>query len=1049
MEFDLKDFDIEDKKQGNQEEEEQGNQKEFSLSDFGIAEPKTEKELAIQKDDIFSKKMEQLNLNLEDKTNKIDNLIKDEDEKEFMKKSLNVQYELKRKEEEEKAYDNFIKKNKQAPDISNATNEQEETSGLYKSLKGIEKGTSNFYKSLKDFEEETINMVDDLTSPALELALHLSQKFGNAIGQTIEGGVNLITQGKSDLDFYSEQKDRLKLEGERIVKKIDPNNKLSMKPTDVTELFASIAIPFKITNTKALYFVESLIGYVIEMSDSGDFLESVKKGFTQGSIAGSANELANTMVKTFTKSGATKTLNYLWEAHNIEMKQAAGLDPSASKDSVIKAIEDRWLNIMSGESSNENKVRAIIDSLGKTGAEYKVATQQVVEKSKESIVRQAKEARVADVQYDVAGQNITDATKTLVKEVGTGIKGAESLADDSIKALRPDGVSPEVYDRALSKFTKKIMKGDIDNLYGDVSAGLKNKYTDIYNIDTDALKGVSSELEATVAKGGTLNSAETNLSKALESEMTIDNLLLIKKEVSALTRNSSGTQLTNANKLKKNVDSILKNTLSKQEYNLLSKMDKEYVRKIAVRNSGANMNKLGAKLMDYANGGKTIENITEDLASLNVASTDFKEIEKIIGTNNVAKIEKSIVNDMLNKNIDDVSWETMSKTLKNIGFISKEGKALKSVIDEYSKVFSADNFTNIVKINLKDLKDSDNASALTFNLITKLQYAASSNIFKLMKKKLYITKDMDEIRAIEDVANILSGKKLSVKNRSISKDDAYEVVRESVKSAYKQQINQLNLESKPTEQEIDVAVDKGMSNLGLDAGYGGKATRVNNSKDNGDYLKSLYNTKEEQEEVAKVVDTYGIKSSDKPTKAKSNYDKGAKEWFASLTNKQKEEVVETIEVKKDRTKGYNLSSLYEDGLTKYKKANNNEPSYSDISDSMFGTKKEVEVSKEGNLGMTSSYGGKATGSGVSLSEDTIAQLNSYTSGKVSPKENNASISELVGKIKEAGIKLRKTNPRVSTKYQNMSKTLNKIKNKSTLNKEDKEKVEEILKEFTK
>ena len=1027
MEFDLKDFGI--------EEQEQSSQNEFSISDFGVEEPKTQEELVVEQDEIYSKKMEQLNLNLEDKTKKIETLIEDEDEKEFMKKSLNVQYELKKKEEEDKAYQKYIKENKQAPDVENIPTK--------------ENSSFNMYKFLKEFETETISMVNDLTSPALELALHQAQKFGNAIGQTLEGGINLVTQGKSDLDFYSEQKDRLKAEGDRINKNIDPYNKLGLKPTEATELFASIAVPFKITDTKKLYFVESLIGYANEMSDSGDFVESIKKGLTQGSIAGASNELANAMIKTFTKSGANKTLNYLWEKHSQEMIEASGLTPSASKDDVIKAIEDRWLNIMTGEASNENKVRAIVDSLGSTGAEYKLASQQVADTAKETTIRQAKEARVTDIRYDVAGENIGEATEALVKEVGTDIKGADSIADEAIKALRPEGVSQEVYDRALSKFTKKIMKGDIDNLYEDVSVGLKNKYTDTYNIDGTLLSDVAKDLKATATKGGELSKTEINLSKALENEMTMDNILQIKKDVSALERSSSGTSLNNARKLKQNVDSILKDTLSKDEYNLLSKMDREYARKIAVRESGSSMNKLGAKLMDYANGRQTIESITEELSSLNVASTDFKEIEKIIGTKNVAKIEKSIINDMLNKNIDDVSWETMSKTLKNIGFISKEGKALKSVIDEYSKVFSADNFTNIVKINFKDLKASDNASALTFNPITKLQYAASSNIFKILKKKFYITKDMDEVRAIEDIANILSGKKLSVRSRNISKEDAYEIVRESVKSAYKQQINQLNLEAKPTDEQIDTAVDKGMSNLGFDSSYGGKPTKAKATTDTRDYASRLYNTKEEQEAVIKEVDRFGIKGNDAPTRAKDNYKQGAKEWFASLTNKQKEEVVEIVETKKDRTGGYNLTNVYEEQLTKYKKTKDSSPSYNDISDSLFGTKKEAAKDTSGSLGMTGSYGGKATGTGVSLSEDSIAQLDSYMNGKLTPRENNASISELMNKIKNAGIKLRKDNPRLSTKYQNMVKTLDKIKNKNILSKEDKDILEEILVEFTK
>jgi len=71
MEFDLKDFGI--------EEQEQSSQNEFSISDFGVEEPKTQEELVVEQDEIYSKKMEQLKLNLEDKNKKIEKLIEDED----------------------------------------------------------------------------------------------------------------------------------------------------------------------------------------------------------------------------------------------------------------------------------------------------------------------------------------------------------------------------------------------------------------------------------------------------------------------------------------------------------------------------------------------------------------------------------------------------------------------------------------------------------------------------------------------------------------------------------------------------------------------------------------------------------------------------------------------------------------------------------------------------------------------------------------------------------------------------------------------------------
>jgi hypothetical protein len=78
----------------------------------------------------------------------------------------------------------------------------------------------------------------------VDLAIHTAQVAGNAIGATIEKGINTLTGGMSSFDFYESQRDRIKARGEELNKKIDPENKLALKPTKMTELVSSIVIPF-------------------------------------------------------------------------------------------------------------------------------------------------------------------------------------------------------------------------------------------------------------------------------------------------------------------------------------------------------------------------------------------------------------------------------------------------------------------------------------------------------------------------------------------------------------------------------------------------------------------------------------------------------------------------------------------------------------------------------------------------------------------------------------------------------------------------------------
>jgi hypothetical protein len=501
----------------------------------------------------------------------------------------------------------------------------------------------------------------------------------------------------------------------------------------------------------------------------------------------------------------------------------------------------------------------MIDRLGKTGSAYKTAAQEAVDIGDEKIVRFGKEQRVESVKDEASSIAGTEETaKALAKEVGLKKKEARYVAEDIVESLSADTTSQAVKDRATKIFSKRLAKGDIASTYGDMTKALNAKYNDTYNIDGNIISNMKGSLDETMARGGNLTVVERNLSEMLEQPMTMDNVLNIKKETAKLVDKSSGIQKVNAVKLRGAVDKVLKETLSESDYKLFKDMDIEYTNRMSVVGR-KDKNKIGIKLMEFANGRKTLDSILSDLDKINVGSFDFKELEKIVGTKNMAKLEAGIVNNMLNKNVDDVSWGVISKSLDKMGFVSKEGQELKKVINKFDNVFSADNLKIILDPKFDAEKD---VVALTADLLAKMKYTASSMIFKKIKSKFMMSKEYDNIRAVREIGDILSGKKVYVKGVEIPKTEVEKIARESIKTAYKEQIKAIGEEGSVNPKEIEEAVDRGMSNLGLGKTYGGKPTVGGKPTD------SKYKSLSESLEARKPIDEksykpqegYGMKS---------------------------------------------------------------------------------------------------------------------------------------------------------------------------------------------
>ena len=613
-------------------------------------------------------------------------------------------------------------------------------------------------------------------SPAIDLAVNFVKQSGTAVGETMEKGINAVTG--LNLDFYENNATKFREEGERLNKAIDPKGKLLFKPTVTTEIMASVAAPLGITNPKKMIVVEALMGYAIEMGDSSNIAESVKSGVNQAGAAAGGMLLIDGIMSMFAKKGTGNALEYLWDKHSVELREASGLGDNATKEEIIATIEGDWLRIMGGEGDNTTKVKAIVDRLGAEGAALKQASQKFVGKfSDEAKIREAKHGRVEAVKEKTAGGSIEEGAEALGKQVGIDRQIAKDI-----------GRTPEE--------VSKLTKGEIADTYNQFQKASRDKYSATYDLDEKTVNSVLGDLQRRAELSRGLSQAEINITNTLKPKMTIDELMTTKRGVNDLIKKSSGTALHNATQLKNKVDDLIKSTLDEGDYKMYSTLEEEYAKRMNFAGKKAT-NKLGAKLLNFVNKKQTIENITDELQKLKKGEVTFKQLEEVIGTKNIAKVEKGIVESFFNKNVDDIDYKEISDSLNNMGFVSKEGKELKQSVENMSKVFSADNFTNL---NRKIAQESDQTvQALTDNLLTKMRYTLASRVWKKIVDNTDISKSAVETRALRDIADILvnSGKNgkgtIKIGGLNVPVGTVEEIGRDAAIASYRDYINEMKL----------------------------------------------------------------------------------------------------------------------------------------------------------------------------------------------------------------------------------------------------------------
>jgi len=366
-------------------------------------------------------------------------------------------------------------------------------------------------------------------------------------------------------------------------------------------------------------------------------------------------------------------------------------------DDEAEAIFADWSKVMETSGSYKDRLRALIDYSGDKGAQIKADLARV-SPSAQKTIDQGRADRIRNVK------ELAD-TDVVVEDIATKIK-------DQVKVVQDN------YSKVKWEIKNVKAKGEPLQI-------------------PDALEEIVTDRKAIQELLGNPNA-------------TVQDLIDAMPHINEITRRVKGTNLHKWTQLKDAVDNKLQESLSTAEYSKWLEVNTDYAQMMNVRNSKLGeaaeraLGKKGKK--SQITPGRVIELIKTDKDS---GPQTFESIRHLLGSGDTAKLEQMIIKDALGNHADDLSWETLAKSLNSKGFVSAEGKQFQELIDNIAKSFKTDDVLRTAAARF----DSDQGG-IGKNILEKFQISLAGRVFRMIMK-LGPTEGAKAMRMADRLAKVL------------------------------------------------------------------------------------------------------------------------------------------------------------------------------------------------------------------------------------------------------------------------------------------------------
>lgn len=502
---------------------------------------------------------------------------------------------------------------------------------------------------------------------------------------------------------------------------------------------------------------------------------------------------------------------------------------------------------------------------------------------------------------------------------------------------------------------KEYLK-DSGELYGELEKVLLDNFNDTVKIGESSVSSLKETLLRSSTKADdsvVIKRILGDLEVASKDGLPVDRLLAMKHDLNSL--NLKSTKAFKAGQVGSFIDSQIKKGVGEEAYQLWKEMNKRYSAKMIAQGD----NPLGKLFMKSGlSGGKkgysSAGQIAKAITSMNESGYKaFNEMRQVIGEDAMVSVEKGIIKELMSrkKNMAEVM-----KQLDNYEFSTVEGRGIQQGIDELKGLIPNTEATNLLNKSVAKKTDSTGWSD---NILSRFKYRIVGKAYNQVMKRL---PSGETERVFTKIGDIMKDPVQFKKIKTLH-GKALQEAFEAEQKTFKDKLKSLRDRSDLSQAE--------------------KIAEKNRLKiEEAEMLR----VKKELE----MGKTYGVTGSTKPTYPKQGNEVGGLERLSGTKVQPTKEVIKPksaleklgIGLKQDTQVG-GLNDMPD--VTKMPIENN----YKQV---------------DGLLGLTSKYGGKATGTnGVSTSASK-AYLKRFMDDIANPKVSvdTAKVSELFDMLKAEG-----------------------------------------------
>jgi len=383
------------------------------------------------------------------------------------------------------------------------------------------------------------------------------------------------------------------------------------------------------------------------------------------------------------------------------MLEQYNVDPITAEKNFVE-----WRKATGESNSIENKVKSLVDGLGDEGATLK-----------------------REIAHDPM------AVKNLNRRVKETKKSVEELAK--------------------SNFNVENFADDLDNAYTDVS----KKYGEV----KEQISSVPVDKRFEMEPWEALDEATAGDVKELRNLIGEDNPYINSKDlveampiINKLIRRSKGKTLHKWSEVSKAVDTQLRDVLTESQYKLWKETNTLYSKMASVRESKLGNLIATAKGKSFKGNPKsTPEEVMAKLSKVNAGDDTFTNIVTLVGKDKTEELEKGIISSALK---EDKAWKTISKNLRNKGFVTAEGKRLQNIVNEFQTVFKTDDAMRVLNTNI-----GHEGASIATTAEGKAAVWVINKLANMIRKHVPFSAEAKHLRKLDTLEEVLRSPTLSAK----------------------------------------------------------------------------------------------------------------------------------------------------------------------------------------------------------------------------------------------------------------------------------------------